>query len=300
MESTQPRTPTVQPLLRPANADERAARAAANGGEPSLEFADRIPYDAYVHASTLHSLQQTVSRDPGEMSFLMVSQIMELYFGLTCFELREARHRLRADDVWGSLAPLRRAALHLEGLDAAWRGLRWMTPADFNGFRNLLGEGSGFQSAMYRHLEFLLGLKTAALVRPFRRQAQVYADLVETLQSPSVWDEASVLLARRGFDIPATPLDRDFSVDPEPSAEVTAAWVEIYADAGPDNHLRLLGEVLAEVAERFGDWRHQHLKAVRRTMGTKVGSGGSAGAAWLRRNMAREVFPELWSARTHM
>jgi tryptophan 2,3-dioxygenase len=76
--------------------------------------------------------------------------------------------------------------------------------------------------------------------------------------------------------------------------------VEIYRDAGPDNHLRQLGEALAEVAERFGDWRYEHLKAVQRTMGAKVGTGGSAGMAWLQRSMARTVFPELWSARTGM
>lgn len=289
-----------RPPLRPANAQQRAARAAANGGEPTLDLPERTPYEAYVHASTLHSLQQPLSRDPSEMSFLVVSQIMELYFGLTCFELREARQRLRADDVWAALAPLRRVALHLEGLNAAWRGLRWMTPADFNGFRNLLGEGSGFQSAMYRQLEFLLGLKAETLVRPFHRQPRVYADLVGTLRAPSLWDEVIALLARRGFDIPARSLDRDFSVEAEPSAEVAAAWVEIYSDTGPENHLRMLGETLVEIVEQFDEWRHQHLKAVRRTMGAKVGTGGSAGAAWLRRSLAREVFPELWSARTEM
>jgi tryptophan 2,3-dioxygenase len=289
-----------RPRVRPADARQRAARAAANGGEPTLELAELTPYEAYVHASTLHSLQQPLSRDPGEMSFLMVSQIMELYFGLTCFELRQARQRLREDDVWTALPPLHRAALHLEGLNAAWRGLRWMTPADFNRFRNMLGEGSGFQSAMYRQLEFLLGLKSATLVRPFHRQPQVHADLVETLEQPSLWDEVIAVLARRGFDIPAGLLDRDFSAEVEPDERVTAAWVEIYADSGPDNHLRMLGEILVEIVEQFDDWRHQHLKAVRRTMGAKVGTGGSAGAAWLRRSMAREVFPELWAARTEM
>jgi tryptophan 2,3-dioxygenase len=289
-----------RPRIRPTSPEQRLARAAANRGEPTLEFTEQTPYDAYVRASTLHSLQRPLSRDPGEMSFLVVSQIMELYFGLTCFELRQARLRLRADDVWGALAPLRRAGLHLEGLTAAWSGLRWMTPADFNQFRNLLGEGSGFQSAMYRQLEFLLGLKSAPLVRPFRRQPEVYAELVETLREPSLWDEVIALLARRGHPIPAEVRERDFSVEAEPSPEVTAAWVEIYADAGPDNHLRLLGEALVVIADRFDEWRYQHLRAVRRTMGEKVGTGGSAGAAWLRRSMAREVFPELWAARTEM
>ncbi|MFI0796888.1 tryptophan 2,3-dioxygenase [Micromonospora rubida] len=300
MEQTDLRAPAPAAAVRPATPQQRAARAARNGGEPTLEFAERVPYDAYVHASTLHGLQQPLSDDPGEMSFLMVSQIMELYFGLTCHELREARRCLRADHVGDALAPLRRAALHLEGLNAAWKGLRWMTPADFNRFRNLLGEGSGFQSAMYRHLEFLLGLRDPALIRPFRRQPEVYDELRAVLAVPSLWDDVVALLARRGFDVPAEVLGRDVAEEHRPHLAVEAAWVDVYADGGPDNHLWLLGEALAEVAEQFGDWRWNHVKAVQRTMGAKVGSGGSAGLAWLQRSMARVVFPELWSARTAM
>ncbi|MCX4470535.1 tryptophan 2,3-dioxygenase family protein [Micromonospora sp. NBC_01655] len=300
MEQTDLRAPALAAAVRPATPQQRAARAARNGGEPTLEFAERVPYDAYVHASTLHGLQQPLSDDPGEMSFLMVSQIMELYFGLTCHELREAQRCLRADRVWEALAPLRRAAMHLEGLNAAWKGLRWMTPADFNRFRNLLGEGSGFQSAMYRHLEFLLGLRDVTLIRPFRRQAEVHAELRDTLAAPSVWDDVVALLARRGFDVPGEVLERDVAEEHRPDPAVEAAWVAVYGDDGPDNHLRLLGEALAEVAEQFGDWRWNHVKAVQRAMGAKVGSGGSAGLAWLQRSMARVVFPELWSARTAM
>ncbi|MEU5549018.1 tryptophan 2,3-dioxygenase family protein [Micromonospora sp. NPDC047793] len=299
MEQTELR-PGTRAAVRPVTGRQRAARAARNGGEPTLEFAERVPYDAYVQASTLHRLQQPLSDDPGEMSFLMVSQIMELYFGLTCHELRDAARLVRTDRVWEALAPLRRAALHLEGLNAAWRGLRWMTPADFNRFRNLLGEGSGFQSAMYRHLEFQLGLRDPALIRPFRRQTEVHAELTAALDTPSVWDEVVALLARHGHELPADLLERDVAVEHEPHPAVEAAWVRIYADAGPDNHLRMLGEALTEVAEEFGDWRHHHIKAVQRTMGAKVGSGGSAGLAWLQRSMARVVFPELWSARTAM
>ncbi|MEV4201630.1 tryptophan 2,3-dioxygenase [Micromonospora globbae] len=300
MEQTELRGRTVTAALRPVTPKQREAKAARTGGEPTLEFDGRTPYDVYVNASTLHRLQQPISDDPGEMSFLMVSQIMELYFGLTRYELLQAQRMLRADRVWDALAPLRRAGLHLEALNAAWRGLRWMTPADFNRFRDLLGEASGFQSAMYRQLEFLLGLRDPALIRPFRRQPDVYAELRETLAAPSLWDDVIALLARHGFDIPADLLDRDVSVEHEAHPRVEAAWVRIYADDGPENQLRLLGEALTEVAEQFGDWRWEHVKAVQRTMGAKVGSGGSAGLAWLQRSMARVVFPELWSARTSM
>ena len=294
--------------LRPVTERERAERAAVNDGEPTLEFGGRVPYDAYVRASTLHSLQRTVSDDPGERSFLVISQVMELYFGMVQFELREAQRLLREDRddaVWDALAPLRRAALDLEGLNASWRALRWMTPADFNRFRDLLGEGSGFQSAMYRRMEFALGLKMASLIRPFRQQPSVYGELAAELRAPSLWDEVIALLARRGYPIPDAAVDcevgaRDFTSDHEPDPAVEAAWAEIYRDTGPDNHLRLLGEALGEVAETFGDWRYQHLKAVQRAMGAKVGSGGTDGLGWLRRAMDRVVFPELWSARTLM
>ncbi|GAA2504134.1 tryptophan 2,3-dioxygenase [Winogradskya humida] len=285
--------------LASTTASERDERAARTGGRPTLEFAQRVPYDTYTHASTLHTLQQPLSTDPGEMSFLVVSQIMELYFNLVRHELREARTLLRADEVWPALAPLRRAALHLEGLNAAWQTLRWMTPDDFNRFRDLLGEGSGFQSAMYRHVEFLLGLRNAALIRPFRG-SDVHDELTAALHEPSLWDEVIALLARHGHDLEPELLDRDLTVDHEADASVAAAWVLIYRDNGPDNHLRMLGEALTDVADRFGDWRYQHLKAVQRTMGAKVGSGGSNGLGWLQRSMSRTVFPELWTSRTQM
>lgn len=286
--------------LRPTTEAERAARTRATGGAPILDFETRTPYEAYVRTEVLHSLQQPMSDDAGEMSFLMITQVMELYFKLIAFELRQAQKLLRADEVWAALAPLRRTALHLEGLNASWRGLRWMTPMDFNRFRDQLGEASGLQSAMYRHVEFLLGLKNPALLRPFKRQEKTYRDLLRTFESPSLWDDTIVLLARRGHDIPDTLLRRDVATEHEPHPAVERAWVAVYRDEGPDNHLRLLGEALTEVAELFGDWRYRHLAAVRRAMGAKPGSGGSNGLAWLERSMARVVFPELWSARTHM
>jgi tryptophan 2,3-dioxygenase len=292
-------TDVQEPVVRPSSADDRDDRSARNGGRPTLGFGGRVPYDAYVHAGTLHSLQRTLSGDPGEMSFLVVSQIMELYFKLIRHELLGAQDAVRADDVWSSLTPLRRAALDLEGLNAAWQTLRWMTPADFNRFRDVLGEGSGFQSAMYRQVEFLLGLKTASLIRPFRGQ-DVYAELAATLHGPSLWDDVIALLARRGHDIPAGRLERDPAAEHEPHPAVTAAWVAVYRDDRPDNDLRMLGEALSEISEQFGDWRYRHLKTVRRTMGAKSGTGGSNGLAWLQRSMARTVFPELWTSRTEM
>ncbi|GAA1210708.1 tryptophan 2,3-dioxygenase [Prauserella alba] len=277
-----------------------AGNRAPDDGADDRAPDDRVPYDRYVHAGTLHRLQQTNTGDPGEMSFLVISQIMELYFKLVDFELRTAQRALRDDEVWTSLAPLRRAALHLEGLNASWQGLRWMSPADFNRFRADLGDASGMQSAMYRQLEFRLGLKTASLIRPHRVDPEQHQALRRTLAEPSVWDDAIAVLARRGYDIPAALLERDHAVEHEPDTAVETAWADVLADDGPGNHLRLLADALTEVAEQFAEWRYRHLSAVRRAMGAKSGTGGTNGVGWLERSMNRVVFPELWSARTHV
>ncbi|MFG1972978.1 tryptophan 2,3-dioxygenase [Nonomuraea fuscirosea] len=290
--------------VRPVSAAERAERARMSGGLPTLEFEREIPYDAYVRTDVLHDLQRPLTDAPGEMSFLVITQVMELYFNLVAHELLAARESLRADRVRDAVAALRRTALHLEAANAGWLGLRWMTPADFNSFRDRLGEASGLQSGMYRLVEFRLGLKSGALLRPFRGGAREEA-LRRAFDEPSVWDAATALLARRGHELPAAVLGRDFGVEYEPHEAVERAWVRVYrhdaaADLEGGDGLRALGDALAEVSERFGDWRYQHVAAVRRAMGAKPGSGGSNGLAWLERSMARVVFPELWSARTHM
>ena len=279
---------------------EVASEHASLAQAPKVEYDRPVPYDEYVRASTLHTLQRPLSNDPGEMSFLVITQVMELYFGLIHYELRQGQRRLADDDLWGALAPLRRASLHLDGLNAAWQGLSWMTPTDFNRFRGVLGEASGFQSAMYRHLELALGFRNPSLIKPFRRQPELYQKLMAELHRRSVYDEVIAALARHGHDLPADLLERDFSQEHQPHPAVERAWVEVYRDDSAGNHLRLVGEALTDIADRFHVWRERHLMAVRRSMGAKTGTAGSSGVSWLERSLARTVFPELWTARTEM
>ena len=279
---------------------EVASEHASLAQAPKVEYDRPVPYDEYVRASTLHTLQRPLSNDPGEMSFLVITQVMELNFGLIHYELRQGQRRLADDDLWGALAPLRRASLHLDGLNAAWQGLSWMTPTDFNRFRGVLGEASGFQSAMYRHLELALGFRNPSLIKPFRRQPELYQKLMAELHRRSVYDEVIAALARHGHDLPADLLERDFSQEHQPHPAVERAWVEVYRDDSAGNHLRLVGEALTDIADRFHVWRERHLMAVRRSMGAKTGTAGSSGISWLERSLARTVFPELWTARTEM
>ncbi|MER6421413.1 tryptophan 2,3-dioxygenase family protein [Streptomyces sp. NPDC001137] len=266
---------------------------------PHLDFAGTTPYEDYVKADVLTHLQHTLSDDPGEMVFLVTTQVMELWFTVIVHEWEIAARALRSDDVPTAVAALKRSVRELEALNASWKPLGQLTPAQFNSYRSALGEGSGFQSAMYRRMEFLLGEKSASMLVPHRGAPRVHAELEKALAEPSLYDEVLRLMARRGCAIPGSVLRRDVTRRYEPSDAVEAAWTEIYA--GDENtELARLGEALTDVAELVWRWRNDHLVATRRAMGSKPGTGGSAGVAWLEKRAQKNVFPELWTARSHV
>ncbi|MFH9012683.1 tryptophan 2,3-dioxygenase family protein [Streptomyces sp. NPDC017943] len=266
---------------------------------PHLDFHGTTPYEDYVKADVLTHLQHTLSDDPGEMVFLVTTQVMELWFTVIVHEWETAARALRSDDVPTARAALKRSVRELEALDASWKPLGQLTPAQFNSYRSALGEGSGFQSAMYRRMEFLLGDKSASMLVPHRGSPRVHAELEKALHEPSLYDEVVRLLARRGYDIPEAVLKRDVARRYEPAPEVEAAWTAVYSGDESDELARL-GEALSDVAELVWRWRNDHLVATRRAMGAKTGTGGSAGVAWLEKRAQKNVFPELWTARSYV
>ncbi len=266
---------------------------------PHLDFEGTTPYEDYVQADVLTHLQHPLSDDPGEMAFLVTTQVMELWFTLIVHEWQTAAQCLRQDDLPGAMAALKRSTYELSSLNASWEPLAHLTPAQFNSYRSALGEGSGFQSAMYRRMEFLLGEKSASMLVPHRGAPRVHAELEKALHEPSLYDEVLRFLARRGEEIPADVLDRDVSKLYQPDAQVETVWADAYAQR-PDGEVVRLGEALTEVAELVWRWRNDHLVATRRAMGSKVGTGGSAGVAWLEKRAAKNVFPELWTARSRV
>src|SRR5689334_19122843 len=196
---------------------------------PHLDFQGTTPYEDYVKADVLTHLQHTLSDDPGEMVFLVTTQVMELWFTVIVHEWETAAHALREDRLPVARDALKRSVRELEALNASWTPLAQLTPAQFNSYRAALGEGSGFQSAMYRRMEFLLGEKSASMLVPHRGAPRAHAELEKALQEPSVYDEVLALLARRGYAVPAAVLDRDLSQRYEPSPQVEAVWAELYA-----------------------------------------------------------------------
>ncbi|MFD1273547.1 tryptophan 2,3-dioxygenase family protein [Streptomyces kaempferi] len=266
---------------------------------PHLDFHGTTPYEDYVQADVLTHLQHIRSDDPGEMVFLVTTQVMELWFTVIVHEWETAAQALREDRLPVAVAALKRSLRELEALNASWRPLAQLTPAQFNSYRSALGEGSGFQSAMYRRMEFLLGEKSASMLVPHRGAPRVHAELEKALHEPSLYDEVLRLLARRGHAVPAAVLERDVSLRYEPSPQVEAVWTALYS-GDEENDLARLGEALTDVAELVWRWRNDHLVATRRAMGAKTGTGGSAGVAWLEKRAQKNVFPELWTARSHV
>ncbi|WP_405676355.1 tryptophan 2,3-dioxygenase family protein [Streptomyces sp. NBC_01511] len=272
----------------------------AGSDAPNLDFAGTTPYEDYVQADVLTHLQHPMSDDPGEMVFLVTTQVMELWFTVIVHEWETAARALREDRVPVAVDALKRSVREFEALNASWTPLSRLTPVQFNSYRSALGDGSGFQSAMYRRMEFLLGDKSASMLVPHRGAPRVHAELEKALQEPSLYDEVLSLLSRRGLPVPAEALNRDLTLKYEPSTAVEEIWAGVYAE--PDQHGEVirLGEALTDVAELVWRWRNDHLVATRRAMGSKTGTGGSAGVAWLEKRAQKNVFPELWTARSHV
>jgi tryptophan 2,3-dioxygenase len=268
-------------------------------GDPTKEFEGSTPYEDYIHASVLASLQQPLTNDPGEMAFLVTTQVMELWFTLIVHEWSTAREALLKDDYDRAMDALHRSLSAHQALNDAWRPIAALTPAQFNGFRTAFGEASGFQSAMYRRLEFLLGDKSRSMLTPHRGHPRVHTELAASLTTSSLYDEVLNYLHRRGLPVPEHVRSRDVTHAYEADAEVEEAWRQIYAGSPYDPLVRL-GEALTDIAELVLRWRNDHLLATRRAMGAKNGSAGSPGVSWLKKRAARPVFPEIWTARSHV
>ncbi|WP_320777585.1 tryptophan 2,3-dioxygenase [Streptomyces sp. CRN 30] len=258
-------------------------------------FDGSTPYDAYVHASVLNSLQHPLTEAADEMGFLVTTQVMELWFTLVVHEWRAAAQALAKDDLDEALDALTRSRRALTALNGSWQPIAALTPAQFNGFRAAFGRASGFQSAMYRHMEFLLGEKSARMLDTQRGDPAVHEALSETYRAPSLYDEVLAFLHRQGLPVPAHVRDRDVTAPHVPDPGVVEVWRRVYA--GEQHHpLLVLAESLTDIAELVARWRFDHVMVVRRAMGAKPGSAGSSGLAWLEQRAARPVFPELWEA----
>ncbi|MBD3220869.1 tryptophan 2,3-dioxygenase, partial [bacterium] len=232
-----------------------------------------------------------------EMLFIVIHQVYELWFKQLLHEVDYLGHLLDHDDLPRSLHTLKRILTILKIAVAQVDVLETMTPLEFESFRERLESASGFQSAQFRELEFVLGAKREGVVDRFPADASEHRRLLDRWHAPSLWDRFLAFLAARGEPVPEALLTRDVTGPLEPSDAVQAILLGIYRD---QPELADLCERLVDLDEGLQEWRYRHVKMVERTIGSKTGTGGSAGADYLRSTLFRPLFPDLWAVRARM
>lgn len=266
----------------------------------TIQWDKGLTYARHLQTDRLLSSQVPVSDKPDELLFVIMHQTMELWLKLVLHELRQAMAAVKADNLDQAGKTLDRIATIQRHMIHSWEVLATLTPHDFLTFRGYLRKASGFQSHQYRELEFLLGNKREDLLLVHRDNAEIDSHLRAALAAPSLYDELLQLLARRGFAIPASHLDRDWSQPYVPAEAVEDAWLAIYTDVEAHWDLYVLAEKITALEYYFQEWRFKHMKTVARVIGQKPGTGGSSGVSYLVKALDLSFFPELWAMRTRM
>jgi tryptophan 2,3-dioxygenase len=264
------------------------------------DLAGAMTYAGYLHLDTLLDAQHPLSDHHDEMLFIIQHQVTELWLKLLIHELRSAISLLAADDLAPALKRLARIKHIQRQMFEQWSVLETLTPIEYAQFRGKLGEASGFQSAQYRTVEFLLGNKHPGMVRVFRHDPDAYDALTRDLGAPSLYDEFLRYLAREAHDVPPERVERDWTGPYEAHPGVVEVFRRIYAE--PDRHWAAYEtcEELVDVEESFQLWRFRHLKTVERVIGYKRGTGGSSGVGFLKQALELTFFPELLQVRTEI
>jgi len=265
-----------------------------------LDFSKDMSYGDYLHLDQVLSAQHPLSPDHNEMLFIIQHQTSELWMKLMLHELRAAIQCVAKDQLGSAFKMLARVSKILEQLVHAWDVLATMTPPEYSAIRPYLSNSSGFQSWQYRCVEFLLGNKNAAMLKPHAHHAQRSAEVEAAYRQPSLYDESLRLLARRGIPVPQTHIERDWTLPYEASDAVEQAWLKVYRD--PEHHWDLyqLGEELTDLEDAFRLWRFRHVTTVERVIGFKRGTGGTGGVSYLRKMLDVVLFPEIWKLRTDL
>ena len=259
-----------------------------------------ISYSSYLSMDKLLECQQLRSGAHDEMMFMVIHQASELWMKLCIHEITAAMREVENDNLGAVFKMLSRVSRVQGQLRQSWAVLSTMTPADYRGFRDSLGQSSGVQSFQYREIEFALGNKNAALVKVHRQDPKRFEHLNHVLNSPSFYDLCLQHLARKGFDIPDDYLERDWSQPYVPSPVVEAAWARVYSSVEENWQLYELAEKLVDLEHEFQMWRFSHMKTVERIIGYSKGTGGTSGVAFLQKALSLRFFPELWSVRSEL
>ncbi len=281
-----------------AEAKPSAPESIVHEEKAQLDFSRSMSYGDYLQLDQVLSAQKPLSPAHDELLFIVQHQTSELWMKLMLHELRGAIRHIAADELAPAFKMLARVSKIMEQLVHAWDVLATMTPPEYTAMRPYLGASSGFQSYQYRCIEYSMGNKNPAMLKPHEHRPDLLALVRASFDAPSLYDEALRLMARRGIAVPAEYLERDWTQPYVASPGVEAAWLEVYRNPSQHWDLYQLGEELTDLEDAFRLWRFRHVTTVERVIGFKRGTGGTGGVSYLRKMLDVVLFPEIWTLRT--
>jgi tryptophan 2,3-dioxygenase len=258
-----------------------------------------VTYGSYLAIDELLALQRPRSEGPehDEMLFIVIHQVYELWFKEILHELDQVMRLLDRGDAVRAQHTMKRILTIMKVLVAQLDILETMTPLEFQSFRARLEAASGFQSDQFRQLEFALGHKAAGALARFPEGSRAHRALAQRLGARTLWDAFVHYLAREGYQVPQDVLSRDITGPIEAHDAMQDVLIRVYrADAKNAE----LCERLVDLDEGLQEWRYRHVKMVQRTIGTRHGTGGSSGAAYLATTLMQPLFPDLWAIRARL
>jgi tryptophan 2,3-dioxygenase len=258
-----------------------------------------VTYSSYLAVDELLALQRPRSEGPehDEMLFIVIHQVYELWFKQVLHELDHVITLLGAGDAYRAQHSLKRVLTILKVLVAQLDILETMTPLEFQSFRARLEAASGFQSDQFRQLEFVLGHKSPSAIERFAAGTRARTALAARFEQPTLWDAFLQYLSRQGHAVPPAQLSRDKTTPIAASRELQTMFIDLYRNDA--KHAEMC-ERLVDLDEGIQEWRYRHVKMVERTIGAKIGTGGSEGAQYLRTTLMQPIFPDLWAIRSQL
>jgi len=266
-----------------------------------------LTYITYLKVDELLELQQPLSDGPehDELLFITIHQVYELWFKQILHELDALQKSLESGNTHRSLALLGRVRNIMKTCVSQLDILETMTPLQFNSFRDRLSSASGFQSAQFRELEAVLGRRDDAggaadkstgmgMSEHLTPGSKARERVEKAMQRRSVWHSALIYFNTR-TSLPEQVLEVDPKIAWEPNEELQAALVELHKN---DPEANMIGEALTDLDEGLQEWRYRHVKMVERTIGRKIGTGGSSGVGYLASTLFNPTFPDLWAIRS--
>ncbi len=259
----------------------------------------KLTYSEYLKIDELLSLQKYRSepKEHDEMLFIIIHQTYELWFKQILHEFGKLRKELQKGETWTAVKTMRRVLTILKTMVAQIDILETMTPLEFNSFRGFLDEASGFQSVQFREVEILCGLRSSHMLKAHESQPQYVEHMKKRMEEPTLWESFCAYLQENGYEVSDPERENENGLLYETNKNLQQTLIDIMKN---DPETAMLCELFVDFDEGLQEWRYRHVKMVERTIGNKMGTGGSDGVSYLRSTLHQRIFPDLWEIRSEI